>query len=266
MKIPGISIRLEVLPGESVAKQIENAANYGFDAIALPGRFKEKWMPGLREFLKDSPLPMASVSLGFVHSLLSPSPEQRKACRDSLLELLDLCAEFGAGILNLPPCLIQDNPERFPPEDVTRQDRLLIEQLPALGDEAAKRKINLLIEPVNRSETEYLKTVGHATRICEAVDHPSIGLTSDFYHMQIEELDTPAALRVAAPWIRLVHTAEKNRVEPGAGQVDFQPGFRALKDAGYNGLLEVECRKLSGPAEEVLPKSVTYLRNEWSEA
>jgi len=255
-----------MLPGGSVAEQIENAANYGFDAIALPGRFKEKWIPGLRECLKDSPLPMASVSLGFVHSLLSPSADHREACRDSLVELMDLCAEFGARMLNLPPCLIQDNPERFPPEDITGQDRLLIEQLPALGDEAGQRKIDLLIEPVNRSETEYLKTLGHAKRICETVDHPSIGMTPDFYHMLIEEGDTPAALRNAAPWIRLIHTAEKNRTEPGVGQVDFQPGFRALKDAGYQGFLEVECRRLSGPAEEVLPKSATYLRDRWKEA
>lgn len=59
---PKLSIRLEVLPGTSVAEQVAGAKRFGFDAIALPGRFKDRWLPGLRECLADSPLPMASIS------------------------------------------------------------------------------------------------------------------------------------------------------------------------------------------------------------
>lgn len=261
-----ITIRLEVLPGDSVSKRIELAAECGFDGIAFPGRFRDRFGEETLTSLTDLPIPVRTVSLGFEGSLCSPLESQRQLCRDSLLRLFDFTLELGAQSVNMPPVLIQDNPERFPPDDVAEQDRLLIEQLPVLGDEANKLGIDLLIEPVNRLETDYLTTVGHAARICEETGHPSIGLTPDFYHMQTEETDVPAAFLDAAKWIRHVHTAENTRVEPGPGQMDFRPGFRVLKDSGYSGLIEVECRRLSGPAEKVLPKSVDYLRREWAEA
>jgi len=44
---------------------------------------------------------------------------------------------------------------------------MLLEQLPELGNEARKRNVQLLLEPVNRSESEYLNRVGHAADLLE---------------------------------------------------------------------------------------------------
>ena len=261
-----LTIRLEVVSGDSVLERFELAAHCGFDGIAFPGRFRDRFGRDTLDSLSDLPIPIKTVSLGFEGSLCSPEECRRQLCRDSLLELFDFTAELGAGSVNMPPVLIQDNPVRFPSGSDVEQDRLLIEQLPALGDEASKRGIELLIEPVNRSETDYLTTVGHAARICEAVNHPAIGLTPDFYHMRLEETDIPFALRKAMPWVRHIHVAEDTRVEPGPGQLDFLPGFRVLRELGYAGFIEIECRTLSGPAERMLPKSAAYLRGEWQKA
>lgn len=264
MTAPPLSIRLEVLPGDSVAAQIANAARFGFDAIALPGRFKDRWLPGLRECLGDCPVPMAGVSLGFRHSLLSPDPAQRARCRDSLVGLMDLCAELGAKLLNIPPCLIQDNAERL--TDRTACDTLLLEQLPALGDAARERGVTFLLEPVNKYESDYLNSVVPAAELTRRLGHSHVACTADFFHMQMEELQVDAALRAAGSQVRHVHVAENTRVEPGPGSLNFAPGFRALKETGYTGLIEVECRWLSGPAETVLPASVEYLRRAWNAA
>lgn len=269
MAVPDISVRLEVLPGETVAEQIGNAAKFGFDAIALPGRFKDRWLAQLRECVKDSPLPMASISLGFVHSLLSPTEEQRRACHDSLIQLLDLCAELDAGLLNVPPCLVQDNPERI--HDAAefgslqeRLDDLLNEQLREVGAAAEERGVVFLLEPVNKYEAEYLNSIEHAAAIARRLNHRGVAATADFFHMQMEELDTAKAIERSMPLIRHVHVAENTRVEPGPGSLDFRPGFAALKEAGYAGIIEVECRYLSGRAEEVLPRSANYLRENWA--
>ena len=74
------------------------------------------------------------------------------------------------------------------------------------------------------------------------------------------------AIDHSAAFICHVHVASNTRAEPGTGPFDFKPGFRALKAAGYAGWLEVECRKLSGPPDEVLPKSADYLRQTWHTA
>ena len=171
----------------------------------------------------------------------------------------------------MPPVLIQDNTERMSDpgsfgslEEV--QDALLLEQLPEIGDEAKARDVTLLLEPVNRFESNYLNSVIHAARLCKTLDHDHIALTCDFFHMQIEELSVEQSITEAGKWVKLVHIAENTRVEPGPGSMDFTPGFRALKRIGYRGVLELECRTLSGVPDEVLPRSVDYIRNLWNDA
>lgn len=266
-----ITCRLEVLPGACVLDRLKAAHRYGFDGVALPGRYLDRYLEELRACVADSPLPLDALSLGFAGSLVSPDPTVRERCRDSLLRLLDLCAELGVGKLNMPPALIQDNPVRLtdpdPYPDVTAaQDALLLEQLPLLAREAAQRDVLLLLEPVNRYEADYLIRLEHAARLCREVDHSHLGCTADFFHMQLEELRPAEAIRRAGRWVRHVHVAENTRVEPGPGTLDFRPGFRALREIGYPGALEVECRALSGPPDEVLPRSVVYLRTLWEGA
>ena len=168
-----------------MVQRVDLAARCGFDGIAFPGRLKDRFGQETLESLSDLALPVKTVSLGFHGSLCSPSKPVRQRCRDSLLSLFDFCAALGAGSVNMPPVLNADNLERFPADAIDQQDRLLTEQLPALGDEAARRGIELLIEPVNRFETDYVKTLWHAARICESVNHPAIGLTPDFFHISI---------------------------------------------------------------------------------
>ncbi|MBI1177025.1 TIM barrel protein [bacterium] len=269
--MPPISCRLEVLPGEHVADQLSAARRFGFDGVALPGRFLNCWLRPIRECVADSPVALAGISLGFRGSLLSESPVERNACRDSLLKLMDLAAELDARWINMPPCLLQDNANLISdageyPSLRERLDNLLLEQLPGLGDAARDRKILLLLEPVNRYESHYLNSILHAARLCEQLNHPAIGCTADFFHMQLEELNTGEALRQARPAVRHIHVAENTRVEPGPGSLDFKPGFAALKQNAYAGWIEIECRRLSGPADEVLPRSADYLRKKWNEA
>jgi len=45
--------------------------------------------------------------------------------------------------------------------------------------------------------------------------------------------DIAESIRLAAPFVQYVHVADSNRKQPGRGHLDFRPGFRALKDAGY---------------------------------
>ncbi len=261
-----VTIRLEVLPGNTVPEKVALAAECGFDGIAFPGRFRDRFGDETISVVNDLPIPVQTVSLGFEGSLCSPDSMLRQRCRESLEELFDFAQAIGARSINMPPVLIEDNPERYPTDAIQQQDDLLISQLPELGDRAGERGLDLLIEPVNRKETDYLHSVVHAAKVCEQVNHPRIGLTPDFFHMQFEEDDMAEALREAMPWVRHIHTAEHNRVEPGPGELDFRPGFAVLKQAGYAGLIEVECRNLSGPAEKVLPLSAKYLRREWAES
>ena len=267
-----IGCRLEVLPGDRIIDKLTGAASFGFDTVALPGRFLNDYLDELRGCLADSPVPLSSMSLGFEGSLVSPDPDERKRCTDSLIRLFDICAELEVSVVNMPPFLICDNPVRMtdPGEfaSVTeRQDALLIEQLPALADAARDRSIQLVLEPVIKAESDYMNTAASAARVARAINHPNIGITVDFFHMNQEETSIPEAIRSTGDCIGMIHLAEyQKRVEPFPGSVDFIPGFRAINDMGYQGIIEIECRTLSGPGEDVLPAACRYLREQWQQA
>ena len=56
-----------------------------------------------------------------------------------------------------------------------------------------------------------------------------------------------------------LRVSDSNRLEPGAGHVDWAAICASVKAIGYDGPLALESR-LSGPAEEVLPRVPALLR------
>lgn len=69
----------------------------------------------------------------------------------------------------------------------------------------------------------------------EQVNHPSVGLLLDTFHMHIEEKSPPDAIRQANRHIKHFHTSENDRGTVGSGQVDWSGTFQALDDIGYDG-------------------------------
>jgi sugar phosphate isomerase/epimerase len=80
------------------------------------------------------------------------------------------------------------------------------------------------------------------------------------------ESTAQAAANKKPAFIRHIHVADNTRVEPGPGSLDFAAGFNALKEIGYAGWVEIECRRLSGRPDEVLPRAANFLRRTWNEA
>jgi D-psicose/D-tagatose/L-ribulose 3-epimerase len=70
-----------------------------------------------------------------------------------------------------------------------------VEGLQSLGDILAQHDITLAIEPLNRYQTYFLNTIADALSLCEAVNHPNVGILFDVFHANIEEQDIPSAIR-----------------------------------------------------------------------
>ncbi|MCF3933588.1 sugar phosphate isomerase/epimerase [Acuticoccus sp. M5D2P5] len=98
----------------------------------------------------------------------------------------------------------------------------------------------LSLEPLNRFESAFLNTAEEAVGYAEAVGHPAFRLMPDTFHMNIEERDPAAAMAHVAPYAGVVHVAENDRGIPGRGHIDFVPHFKALKAAGWDGIIVVE--------------------------
>ena len=115
-----------------------------------------------------------------------------------------------------------------------------VRSLQDVGAVASDEGVTLALEPLNRFETFMLNTVQDGVRLMNAVDHPSVGLLLDTFHMHIEEKSTPDAIRRAGRHIRHFHCSENDRGSVGSGQVDWSGTFQALADVEYGGWLVVE--------------------------
>jgi sugar phosphate isomerase/epimerase len=133
-----------------------------------------------------------------------------------------------------------------------------------MGMLAQARGIILAMENLNRSETNFGNTLRDVTALIREIDHPSVRVTADMYHM-LREDEPAAAIIDAGPLLVHCHIAEeKDRARPGRHGEDFRSYFRALKQIGFDGKIMMECgwtdlKTEAGPA-------MKYLEAQWRDA
>lgn len=152
-------------------------------------------------------------------------------------------------------------PDLSPLKDaVTLEKELLVEITQELAAFAHSHGALLLLEPLNRYEQHLLRRQEDGVEIIrKAGNPPGVALLTDFFHMHIEEVDTPATIRNVGPYIGHIHVADNTRVQPGLGDIDWPAGMQALADIGFEGYLTYECR-IAGEPKAALAQSVTFLR------
>jgi D-psicose/D-tagatose/L-ribulose 3-epimerase len=115
-----------------------------------------------------------------------------------------------------------------------------VEGLQSLGDILAQHDITLAIEPLNRYQTYFLNTIADALSLCEAVNHPNVGILFDVFHANIEEQDIPSAIRSAERHLKHLHVCENDRGIPGTGHIPWQSVFMTLKELHYDRWVVIE--------------------------
>ena len=120
------------------------------------------------------------------------------------------------------------------------QWRLAADNLAVAADHAALNGIKIGLEPLNRFETDLLNTVEQAMRFLAMIDRNNVGLLIDTFHMNIEEKDIPAAIRLAAGRIVEFHACGSDRGTPGEDHLDWCGIVQALNDVGYDGPVVIE--------------------------
>ncbi|AEI47430.1 Xylose isomerase domain-containing protein TIM barrel [Runella slithyformis DSM 19594] len=151
-------------------------------------------------------------------------------------------------------------PEGFDREKAKQQHIELSKKMALLAE---KHGVTLAIEPLNRSETNFINSLAEGVEIIEAVNHPRFRLLCDIYHM-MKDNEGPEQIVKYGKYITHCHIAEKqNRTAPGAVGDDFREYFKALKKIKYKGGLSIECRWKDFDNEA--KKSIEVLKQQMSE-
>jgi len=203
-----------------------------FDPSALPIREIRS------ELIKEGLDCTVCVILPYGVNPISEDPSDRRRAAEHLTRCVQVSSDLGASVVGGP--LFAPN-GFIPPLRPTQSQWLwAVEAFQKLIEKLAQYNITLAIEPVNRSETSFLRTASEAKKLCEAIGDPRIGVTLDTFHANIEESNIPRAIRLLGKHLKHVHMSENDRGPLGRGHVPFSEIISALRNIAYRGYLMIE--------------------------
>lgn len=254
----------QVISADSLERKWEIAASWGFDGIELrgcgDGHFAQR-LPELRRAVANG-VPMPTVCVEMSHFIGDFDVDRR---RDAIVQMGDQLRVIGeiGGRGAMTPASWGMFSRRLPPFEPPRtpgEDRaVLLDALGELSEIAAASGVVLLIEPLNRYEDHMVNTLDDAVSLIRELGSDAVRVGADTYHMNIEEADPARSLIEAGPYIGHLQASDSNRLEPGAGHIDWALLGATVQAIGYRGPIAIESR-LSGPAADVLPSVPPLLR------
>jgi len=226
---------------DGLADGFERAAGLGFDAVEIfPTSAEDLDAREIKKLCQQHNLKVAAIGTGagwVKHKLrlTDPDPLVRKRAQAFVGAIVDFAGSFGA------PAILGSMQGRWE-GSVSREQALawLAEALEQLGPRAHAQGVPFLYEFLNRYETNLFNRVADSLEFLKTLRTQNVKLLCDLFHMNIEESDVAAALRLADPKLGHVHFADSNRRAIGMGHTDMKPIMAALRDIGYTGYLSAE--------------------------
>lgn len=164
-----------------------------------------------------------------------------------LRKALARAARLGARVIVFGSAGAKNVPEGFDRKTAFAQ---IVETLREAAALAESLGITIVVEPLNRAESNIINNLGEGVGLVKAADHPNARLLVDYYHFA-REGETLDALRQAVPYIRHMHYArEIGRAFPTAALPEEIAFFSLMKEMGYKGDISVEANT-HAPAEDV---------------
>lgn len=137
-------------------------------------------------------------------------------------------------------CLAGLMPEGIPEE---RLKETMLGNMKFAADALEKEGIRLLVEPLNSRDIPgfYLVSSEKTMELIDELDHKTIFLQYDIYHMQRMEGELINTIQSLIGRIGHMQLADNpGRHEPGTGEINFVNLFKAIDDAGYQGWIGCE--------------------------
>ncbi len=228
------------LTDENLPGIARTAAAMGFDVLELPVEQPGQWNPHVARALLDE-LGMSATIVG----AMAPGRDlvdarHRASTQQYLAHCLEVATAMGASVVAGPFTAATGRTWRMSPEERASVTATLREALAPLVDDAARRGLTLAIEPLNRYETSLITTVEQALDVLGPLLGPGLGFALDSYHLNIEERQPPAAVRLAGEHLAHMQVCGTDRGAVGGDHADWDGLLDALDDVGYSGPLCLE--------------------------
>ncbi|MEM1285879.1 MAG: sugar phosphate isomerase/epimerase family protein [Pseudomonadota bacterium] len=244
-------------------RAFERSRAIGYELIELP-RFDPSMIAvdTLRRMLDKHGLKCA-ITMGLAWDADISNPDAEIARRgevmleNAVLAARDIGVELLGGIL-------YSALGKYPKAPTTQGRQNAVDAIRRVAERAETAGVPMVLEVVNRYETNLLNTTDQGLQFLADVGHGWPKLHLDTYHMNIEESDIADAIRRAGDQLGYFHIGENNRAQLGSGNIDFAGTFSALRDIDYRGWVTFESFS-SEVLDEGLSNDIAIWRNTWTD-
>jgi 5-keto-L-gluconate epimerase len=222
-------------------------AELGYDGVELMVKSPENFDTSSTQTVLDrTGMRIAAIGTGPIAqeralSLSSANDTARRQAIEAAEAAIHLCAAFGA-------CLtIGAFRGRCEPADVPVAKQCLADSLRHLLSPAEHLGVRICLEPQNRFQSSYFRTVAETLMFIEQCGSTHLGLSLDTFHMNIEERSLEEACRAAPERMFYVQLADNHRGPPGTGLFPLDRFQRLLEQIGYDGWVSMEITQSPDP-------------------
>ena len=221
---------------------VDAMAEVGFDYIELSLRdivsLPDAALSSLAAKLKRSAIPCEACNNFFPSEIKLTGPDiDLNRTIDYATTALDRAARLGASIVVFGSSDARNVPDGF---EILVAREQLADLLGRLGPLAQQRGITIVIEPLNRRESNIINLAFDGLNLVREVNHANIQLLVDFYHLAVEQ-ESPEVVLLAGSAIRHVHFSRpEGRTFPTEWTKSYADFFALLTSIGYANRCSIE--------------------------
>lgn len=244
--------------------KISEVAALGFDYLEPPvngtAALSEEDFQAKLAMVKAASIPCPAFNLLFPKTMQVLIPETTN----------DMIAEYLHGAMKRVQLLggrvavFGSGKSRNCPEGMSYGEafRRLVEVTRLTGEIAQQYGVVIVIEPLNRTETNMINSMAEGAALVAMVNHPNVQLLCDSFHVAKENEPFTDVVRLGG--VSHVHVATKEgRRYPLQKDDDLTALYEALKATNYDGMISIE-GKTDDMAQDA-PVSIALLKNLWEE-
>ena len=240
---------------------LDAAVDLGYDAIEISVRDPgDPAVVACDEGLRRRGLQLSAIATGQSFysdgwSPVSDDPEVRTLLDERMFRIIDLASPWEAMVV------IGGVRGTLTGSDLHRADQYerALDAVGRYAEYGLSQNVSLVIEPINRYETNYINTVVEAMQFIDDVRVGDLGILADTFHMNIEEANLAESLRSAGDRIRHVQFTDSNRLAAGRGHINFPELAAVLRESGYRGYLSTETLPLPD-SRTAAQQAIEYFR------
>jgi sugar phosphate isomerase/epimerase len=223
---------------ESIEVTIERLGRLGLDAIEISGEPARYDAGEVKDLLaRNNVTCWGSVSLMTEgRDLIHEDKYVRVGTIAYLKDTIKMIEELGGTIFTIVPSTVGKVKAMADPET---EWGWAVEGFKELSYFAGEHNVRIGIEPLNRFETNFINRADQGLALADEVGN-NVGVSLDSFHLNIEEADMLASIRLAGSRLVDFHIADNNRMPPGSGALDWKAIIATLREINYTGCVTAE--------------------------